>query len=176
MPFVLILIGAFILYKGASVTGIIEDDMIKTYDNLFKKYGEQYKIDWKMLKAICMNESNLGQNSRVKNGQVSYDGLSWGIMQLTLTTANDFESTTINSLNNPEFSIRVATKFLSSLSKQFSGDTRSIVMAYNQGAGNQKKFLLAEKEKRMTEEMYPQAKEYWKRYQANYNEVVASQG
>lgn len=176
MPFLLIIIGAFVLYKGAEVTGIIEDDMIKTYDNLFKKYSEQYKIDWKMLKAICMNESELGENPRVKKGQVSSDGLSWGIMQLTLTTANDFEPTTVNSLNNPEFSIRVATKFLSSLSRQFSGDTRSIVMAYNQGAGNQRKFLKAEKEGTIDENDYPQAREYYRRYQENYNEVVSSQG
>lgn len=181
MPLVFIIIGAVLLAFGSGNISKEETkeekvDSFTKFDSLFKKYGEQFKIEWRLLKAICMNESSLGENPRVKSGGVSEDGKSWGIMQLTLPTANDFEPASIERLNDPDFSIRVAAKFLRSLSKQFSGDTRSMVMAYNQGAGNQKKFLLAEKEGRLTPTIYTAAREYYERFKRNYNKVVEKQG
>lgn len=107
-----------------------------TYDSLFKKYASEYNLDWKMLKAIAINESSLGQDSRVEKREWSSDGKSRGLMQLTVPTANDYELVDANGLDNPETSIRIAAKFLHDLTKTFLTNTQKIVMSYNQGAGN----------------------------------------
>lgn len=108
------------------------------YDALFKKYGTQYNIPWQWLKAIAINESDLGQDPRVRLGAVSRDGKSWGIMQLTLPTAQDLfgPALTAEDLNFPYISIQLAAKYLAQLSRLFKGDLQDIVMSYNQGPGN----------------------------------------
>ena len=131
-------LGGIILMSGRRVFAVeIGSDDFTKFDSLFKQYGSENGVNWKWLKAICMNESSLGMNSRVKAGDVSTDGKSWGIMQLTLPTAGDYHpGVTIEDLNNPDFSVRVAAQFLGDLNSQFSGDMRKVVMSYNQGAGN----------------------------------------
>ena len=109
------------------------------YDPVFIRYGNLYKVDWKMLKAIALNESDLGQNALVKAGKVSSDGKSYGLMQLTLATAHDYRNVDENDLNDPETSIDIAAQFIRHLASVFAGDTRKIVMSYNQGEGNTKK-------------------------------------
>lgn len=119
------------------------------WDSLFKKYGTQFGVDWKLLKAICMTESGLGTHPTVVRGlkdptdpkSVSEDKLSWGLMQIRVVTANDFEKgITFKDLNNPDTAVRIAAKFFAWLKKQFPNDTgetltKKIVMSYNQGAG-----------------------------------------
>lgn len=107
------------------------------YDELFKRHGRNNGVNWEWLKAIALNESNLGRDSLVKAGKVSSDGLSWGLMQLKQSTANDFKKgVTIADLNNPEISVEIAAKYVSMLQKLFSGDQKKIIMSYNQGQGN----------------------------------------
>lgn len=111
------------------------------FDDLFKKYSSIYGINWKWLKAIALNESLLGENELVKQGLASSDGLSYGLMQITLKTAKWLNSDIAVSpaqLNNPEFSIKLASKYLNYLSKIFPNDQRKIIMSYNQGEGNTK--------------------------------------
>lgn len=119
------------------------------WDALFQKYGTQYGVDWKLLKAICMTESGLGTHPSVQLGiqdptnpkSVSDDKLSWGLMQIRVATANDFEKgVTFKDLNNPDTAVRIAAKLFAWLKKQFPNDTgetlvKKIVMSYNQGAG-----------------------------------------
>jgi len=133
-----IAVAGVVLFSGRKVFAVeVSGDDFTKFDALFKTYGSQNGVPWGWLKAICMNESSLGTNSRVKAGDVSTDGKSWGIMQLTLPTANDYHpGVTIDDLNDPRFSVRVAALFLGDLMRQFSGDQRKVVMSYNQGAGN----------------------------------------
>ena len=145
----------------------------KDYDDLFKKYGSIYGVDWKLLKRISWIESNLGLNPKVANGiknpkdiigSVSYDGLSWGLMQMTLTTARDYDKTaTSERLNNPAYAIELATRHIKRLKTLFSNE-RDIVMSYNQGQGNQKKFINAEVSGTLLTNQYLQAREYWKKF------------
>ncbi len=144
-----------------------------TYDSLFKKYASQNGVDWKWLKAIAMNESSLGQAASVKRGiaspddiegSKSSDGKSWGLMQMTLPTARDYDSmATASKLNNPEYSIRLAAKFLRFLTGKFAiVDSRFeewVIKSYNQGAGN------TEKERQGAISGYAQS--YWERYTRN---------
>ena len=127
------------------VTGYPTGAAFTKFDGLFQTYGSQYGVDWKWLKAICMNETMLGTVASVAAGlrdpndeaSVSDDGKSWGLMQFTLPTAQDYEDVTWQDLNDPEISIRLGAKFVHDLIGQFPApyDTeRCVIMSYNQGA------------------------------------------
>jgi len=154
------------------------DDVIKVvapdkFDDLFKKYGSMYGVDWKMLKRISWIESNTGLNSRVARGLVnpkdiegskSYDGLSWGLMQMTLTTAKDYDKlATSEKLNNPAYAIDLSARHVKMLKTLFSNE-RDVIMSYNQGQGNQKKFVASEKAGTLLTTQYPQARQYWNKF------------
>lgn len=122
-----------------------QTDDFTRFDDLFKKYGSQYGVPWKWLKAICMNESSLGKAKSVKAGllnpqdiknSVSSDGLSWGLMQVTLTTARALEGSVITAayLNEPENSVRLAAKVCAENIDRFGiEDRESVIRAYNGG-------------------------------------------
>lgn len=147
------------------------------FDSLFKKYASQYNLDWKMLKAICMIESTMGYNPRVArglidpqdvNGSKSTDGLSWGIMQVTVTTAKDYDPTaTPQKLNNPEYSVKIASQHLAMLYKFFNfvsnRKTEFIVKSYNQGQGNTLKEIQGKTQ--------GYANEYWSKYVNAYKDL-----
>jgi hypothetical protein len=135
------------------------------YDALFKKYGQQFGVSWRLLKVIATIESTLGENPRVALGlrdpsnkaSVSYDNLSWGLMQLRVETANDYEKgTTYADLNNAETSIRIAAKFFAWIQRQFprtdSDWLKKVVMSYNQGVAG-------------TKRGYTGALPYWEKFQ-----------
>jgi membrane-bound lytic murein transglycosylase MltF len=145
------------------------------FDPLYQKYGAQYGIDWKLLKAIALNESlngtypsvALGLREPANEDSVSDDGLSYGLMQVTLTTAQDFrKNTTMEDLNNPEIAVEIAAKFFQWAYKQFpndSGETqrKKVVMSYNQGVAGTQKGRTA-------------ALPYYERFLTNYAKVQAS--
>lgn len=147
------------------------------FDSLFKKYGLEYNIDWQWLKAICLNESNLGKEKSVALGienpkdienSKSSDGKSWGLMQVTVTTAKDFDQTaTAEKLNNPDYSVKIACKYLAWVKRQFNSlDSRfleSVIKSYNQGVGNTKKELSGKSTG------FAQA--YWEKFQKNLDRV-----
>lgn len=145
------------------------------YDNLFTLYGNAYGIDPYILKAIAANESTVGKNSRVAYGiahpneiysSVSTDGKSWGLMQVTLPTARQFEpSLTEADLNNPDTSVRIAAKYLQWVKKNYNSDLEFYVRAYNGGAGWQKT------------KIGPNATAaYYSKFQKNYNLVKEDGG
>lgn len=117
------------------------------YDELYKKYGRQFGVPWRWIKAVAIVESNQGQAKSVAYGILnpkdiekskSSDGKSWGIMQTTLPTAQWMEgnSITVEDLNNPETSIRIGAKYLKTLVDRFKlTDRESVVRGYNGGAG-----------------------------------------
>lgn len=149
-----------------------------SFDELFKRYAALNGLEWKFLKTIAMNESSLGNHPRVKfglnnpkdiEGSKSEDGLSWGIMQMTLITARDFDkNATAEKLNNAEYSIKLASQFIASLKRQFGSKIRDIAMAYNQGAGNQKRFIQLEMSGDLKRDQYAAARNYWIKFQNNY--------
>ena len=156
-------------------------DLYSDFDSLFVHYANSYGINAKLLKRIAFVESTVGKNPKVARGiqnpndvegSKSSDGKSWGIMQMTLTTARDYDSTaTAQKLNNPEYSIMLASKHIKMLASLFPNDERSIVMAYNHGQGNQKKFLLAEKNGTLKASEYLAGRDYYNKYQNAKNVV-----
>lgn len=161
------------------VSDMIEEnsDSWTKYDMLFKKYAAMFGVNWQWLKAIALNESSLGKAKSVAlgiaspndiEGSKSSDGKSWGLMQVTLTTAKGLDaSATAPKLNNPEYSIKLAAQYISQLQKMFpmaeSRYTEWVIKSYNQGPGN------TSKEKSGKSPGY--AQEYWERFKRNLERV-----
>lgn len=150
---------------------------VNQFDTLFKKYAGVYKLNWLWLKAIAMNESDLGRAPSVMRGlknpkdienSKSSDGKSWGLMQVTLTTAKSMDPTaTPEKLNNPEYSINLGAKYLDEVSKFYTQfDQRFlewVVKSYNQGPGNTRREMIGQSK--------GFANEYWERFKRNFKKL-----
>ena len=139
-----------------------------SYDGYFKKYAP-VGIDWRVLKRIAKIESNIGLNPRVIAGIVSEDGKSYGLMQLRLSTAQDFDpSATIQKLNDPEYSVKIAAQYISWSKSYLLKNTKLkesdfrflefLIKTYNQGVGTSKYEL-------NIKEVSNGADNYWVKYQ-----------
>ncbi len=147
------------------------------FDEMFHSYGDIYGVDWTWLKAVALNESDLGRVSSVARGianpsdvenSKSSDGKSWGLMQVTLTTARGLDaSATSEKLNDPDYSIGLGARYIAQLQRMFStNDSRYpewVVKSYNQGPGN------TMKEAAGVGGGF--ADEYWARWQRNLTKV-----
>jgi hypothetical protein len=100
-----------------------------TFDDLFVKYGKQYGVDPRILKAIAMKESNMRPGAV---GGVNRNGTrDYGLMQHN--SAFLAERGLTDDWRNPERSIEEAAKLLKN-NIQRTGSVRSGVRAYN-GSG-----------------------------------------
>jgi len=111
------------------------------YDDLFKKHAQINGIPWEWLKAIAKQESDLGLDKRVLSGQVSQDGLSYGLMQIASGVGSVQEKQIKGNLsefelNKPEVSISIAAKLVGYLNRKYNGDKDKVFLAYNQGEKN----------------------------------------
>ncbi len=127
------------------------------FDDLFSHYGQIFQVPFEWLKAFCMTESDLGRDPRVARGLVeptdvegskSTDGKSWGIMQVTLPTAQDYDQdASAEQLNEPGYCVMIAAQHVAHLMQVFpvvmepAQRLESIVEAYNEGEGNELKEL-----------------------------------
>jgi membrane-bound lytic murein transglycosylase MltF len=106
------------------------------YAPLFKKYGEEYNIDWMLLSAIGYQESLLEHNRRSPKGAV-------GIMQVMPSTAMD-PRINIADYHQIEDNIHAGAKYLAHLrDTYFNGAEmepidrlRYALAAYNAGPSN----------------------------------------
>lgn len=142
---------------------------------LFNQYGPQYGVSPLWLQAFCMNESSMGQDPSVMAGELSADGLSKGIMQLTLATARDFEPiTSLDDLNDPETSVRIATRLIAQIQTSFSTpDTRYVewcVKSYNRGVARTQQEQAGDP-KGLAEPGFTNGNTYWARWQRNYASI-----
>ncbi len=100
-----------------------------TFDDLFVKYGKQYGVDPRILKAIAMKESSMRPGAV---GGVNRNGTrDYGLMQHNSAYLSERGLT--NDWKNPERSIEEAAKLLQK-NIQKTGSVRSGVRAYN-GSG-----------------------------------------
>lgn len=111
------------------------------YDDLFQLHSLINRVpEWRWLKAIAKQESDLGQNSLVKNGEVSYDGKSYGLMQIAegLGSPKEIElkgKGGKTALNDPNYSIEKAAKLVGYLWNKYQNSYK-VFLAYNQGEKN----------------------------------------
>ena len=105
---------------------------ISSYDHWFKKYSAEIGWDWRLLAAICYQESRF-------NPQVESPRGAYGLMQLMPETA---EYIGVTDIEHPENNIRAGVKLIKWLQRQI--DKREIpeeerlsfiLSAYNAGLG-----------------------------------------
>lgn len=105
---------------------------ISPYDDLFKKYGAQEGVDWRLLAAIGYAES------KFRPEVVSWAGAR-GIMQIMPSVARG-RGVDVSMLEDPATSIRLASQMLAKLDRSLSDDVpdaserqKFVMAAYNSG-------------------------------------------
>lgn len=132
-------------HKGTSLEGIAigtesVNSNVKSYFDLFKKYGDQYGVDPNLLASICQQESS-GRNLSYREDGSSYP--AWGIMQIEYTLEKTFaqfgkDTTgtewTLQDRLDPEKSISFAAHLISQMLIKYDCDYLKMVQGYNFGS------------------------------------------
>lgn len=102
-------------------------DSMKTtkYDAYFKAAAKKYNVSESLLKAIAKAESNFNANDVSSSGAM-------GVMQLMPFTA---ESLGVKDPFDPEQNIMGGAKCIAQKLKEFDGDVKLALAAYNAGSG-----------------------------------------
>ncbi|MBQ4489023.1 MAG: lytic transglycosylase F [Ruminobacter sp.] len=93
--------------------GITAEDLEK-YMIIFKKYGDIYNLDWKLLMAQAYQESTLNHNARSNRGAV-------GIMQVLPSTANEWYIN-VESVSELDNNVHAGTKYMRYMIDNFFSD------------------------------------------------------
>lgn len=143
----LLALGSYYLYQSGHLpeSVLTEIPAFTQYDPLFHEASAAHNVPWRWIKAVCAQESNYGQAFSVAIGALdpndvlgsaSSDKKSWGLMQLTLPTAQGIRpGVTVAELNDPATSVDLGAAYLSQLMHIFPGDRTSVFRAYNGGPG-----------------------------------------
>jgi len=99
-------------------------------DSIFKKAASTYGVSEKILKAVAKQESGFKLTAVSKAGAM-------GVMQLMPATAKELG---VSDPFDAEQNIMGGAKLLASNLKQFGGDLKLALAAYNAGAGAVKKY------------------------------------
>ena len=113
---------------------LLGPDVISSYDIYFKQYGEQFKIDWRLLAAVAYQESTFNPEGR------SWAGAA-GLMGLMPATASSL-GLEMEQLIDPSSNIGVGAEYLRELLNIFQGveppeeRVKMALAAYNGGIGH----------------------------------------
>lgn len=136
--------GAIPDHRGTSMEGIAigtesVNSNVKSYFDLFKKYGDQYGVDPNLLASICQQESSGINWSHRDDGS---EMPAWGIMQIEYTLEKSFaqfgkDTTgvewTLEDRLDPEKSISFAAHLISESLIHYDCDYLKMVQGYNFG-------------------------------------------
>lgn len=109
------------------------------YTEYVYKYSEENNIDPYLTFSIIKAESNFKRNIKSKSGAI-------GLMQLMEETAIEEagevgeEVVVTEKLYNPEFNIKIGTKYYAKLYKKYNNQLLALA-AYNAGMGNVDKWI-----------------------------------
>ncbi|MEE9552274.1 MAG: transglycosylase SLT domain-containing protein, partial [Gammaproteobacteria bacterium] len=87
-------------------------DRLSPYDEIVRKYAEQYSFDWRLIVAQMYQESQFDPKA------LSYAGAE-GLMQILPTTGEDLGT---SDLYNPKSSIKAGVRYLGMLRDRFEDD------------------------------------------------------
>jgi soluble lytic murein transglycosylase-like protein len=102
----------------------------RSFHSIIQKVARRYKIDPALVKAIIMVESRYNPNA------ISGKGAK-GLMQLMPVTA---KSLGVDDIFNPEQNIHAGVRHFKFLLKQFDGDIRLALAAYNAGSRSVRRY------------------------------------
>lgn len=113
--------------KSTSSTKTTSASSMKTtkYDSYFKKAAKKYGVPESLLKAIAKAESNFNERDVSSSGAM-------GVMQLMPDTAR---SLGVDDPFDPEQNIMGGAKCIAQKLKEFNGDVKLALAAYNAGSG-----------------------------------------
>lgn len=117
--------------KSSQTSNTTSADSMKTtkYDEYFKKAAKKYGVSESLLKAIAKAESNFNPNDVSSAGAI-------GVMQLMPSTAKELG---VTDPYDPEQNIMGGAKCIAQKLKEFNGDVKLALAAYNAGSGAVKK-------------------------------------
>jgi Rod binding domain-containing protein len=99
---------------------------INKYQEIIEEASQKYDVDINLIKSVILTES-AGNEKAVSVGNAK------GLMQLIDSTA---KSMGVKNVYNPKDNIFGGTKYLSGLIRQYNGDIKLALAAYNAGPGN----------------------------------------
>lgn len=110
---------------------------ISKYDQTLKKYEKKYNFDWRLLAAICLQESRFNQEIENKWGAI-------GLFQIKKMTADEpyVAISPINGIENFDNNIHAGVKYLSWIKKKYFDSQKELreeeklrlmLAAYNAG-------------------------------------------
>ena len=106
---------------------------ISSYDNIFRRYADSLRWDWKWLAAVAYTESRFHADAVNPSGAT-------GLMQLMPRTAAALGVDSL-SLTNPHENVKAAARLFKRLDKMFASSAMPdracmVFAAYNAGAGH----------------------------------------
>ncbi len=154
--------GAIPDHRGTSTDEIDTGTMsvnsrVKSYFELFEKYGNQYGVDPNILAAICQQESSGINWSHREDGS---EMPAWGIMQIEKSNEKAFakfglettgEEWTLEDRLDPEKSIAFASMLIAELLAAYDCDYVKMLQGYNFGQPVLDKIIEATGEEWMAE-------------------------
>lgn len=108
---------------------------VSDYQGLINQYAAAQGIPPAMVAAIMQQESGGNPNAENLTGGDAARGGSYGLMQVSLLTAQGYGYTGDGQgLLDPDTNLEYATAYLGDLYRQYGGDVNDTVAAYNAGS------------------------------------------
>ncbi len=105
-------------------------DRLENFQSHIEEASQKFGIDQNMIKSIIMTES-AANNKAVSSAKAK------GLMQLIDSTASDMG---VRNVFNPRENILGGTKYFAQMLRQYSGDVKLALAAYNAGPRNVEKY------------------------------------
>jgi soluble lytic murein transglycosylase-like protein len=103
---------------------------INNYEKIIDEASKKFNVDKNLIKSVIFTES--AANSKAKSSANAK-----GLMQLMDSTAGDMG---VNNVWDPKENIYGGTKYLGKMLRQYNGDVKLSLAAYNAGPGNVNKY------------------------------------
>jgi membrane-bound lytic murein transglycosylase MltF len=128
----------------------INSNIISLYDETIKKYAQKFKFDWRLLAALCFQESRFNQGIENKWGAI-------GLFQIKQMTANEpyIKIKEIGGEKNYDNNVHAGVKYLSWIKKRYfdpntemkeEAKLRMMMASYNAGPRRVQQAIIKAKE------------------------------
>lgn len=131
---IILFIVIYLLFGIIKIQDIIKKQLYpREYEEIVKKYSEEYNVEDNLIFAIIKAESNFKETSKSSKGAI-------GLMQLMYETAEEVALSLDMEINeemlyDPETNIMLGTKYFSNLMNKYNCIPVALA-AYNAGSGN----------------------------------------